>query len=301
MSYQKYYVPEESKFPIYIATALFLLVMGAAGTINDLGKPDSNSVYILYSGFAVFAVTLYFWFRAVIREHIAGLDSAQLQKSFVFGMGWFIFSEVMFFAAFFGALFYVRNFSVPWLGGDGEKGLANMLWEGFEASWPVMSTPDAGSAFVLADKSMSWPGWGDALKWLPMWNTLILLSSSATVHVAHTAILADNRKKFNRWLGITVGLALIFLGLQAAEYYEAYVLYGLTLNSGIYGSTFFMLTGFHGFHVAMGMTMLLIQLVRSLRRAHFTATDHFGFEASSWYWHFVDVVWVFLFLFVYIL
>ncbi len=123
----------------------------------------------------------------------------------------------------------------------------------------------------------------------------------ATVHVAHTAILADNRQKFNRWLGITVGLAVIFLGLQAAEYYEAYVLFGLTLNSGIYGSTFFMLTGFHGFHVAMGMTMLLIQLVRSVRREHFTATDHFGFEASSWYWHFVDVVWVFLFLFVYIL
>ena len=89
--------------------------------------------------------------------------------------------------------------------------------------------------------------------------------------------------------------------LQAAEYYGAYELYGLTLNSGIYGSTFFMLTGFHGFHVAMGMTMLLIQLVRSVRREHFTATDHFGFEASSWYWHFVDVVWVFLFLFVYIL
>ena len=177
MTYQKYYVPEQSKFPIYAAIALFLLVMGAAGTINDLGKPESISVYILYSGFAVFAATLYFWFRTVIREHIAGLDSAQLQKSFVFGMGWFIFSEVMFFAAFFGALFYVRNFAVPWLGGDGEKGIANMLWEGFEASWPVMSTPDAGSAYVLADKNMSWPGWGNALKWLPLWNTIVLLQS----------------------------------------------------------------------------------------------------------------------------
>ena len=137
--------------------------------------------------------------------------------------------------------------------------------------------------------------------WLPMWNTLILLSSSATVHVAHTALLADDRQKFNRWLGITVGLALVFLVLQAVEYYEAYADFGLTLNSGIYGSTFFMLTGFHGFHVAMGMTMLLVQWVRSLKNRHFTATDHFGFEASSWYWHFVDVVWVFLFLFVYIL
>ena len=178
MSYQKYYVPEQSRYPIFAATALFLLVMGASATINDLGKEDSNSIYILYSGFAVFALTLYLWFRTVIREHIAGLDSAQLQKSFVFGMAWFIFSEVMFFAAFFGALFYVRNFSVPWLGGEGEKGLANMLWDGFESTWPVISTPDAGSAFALADKSMSWPGWGHALEWLPLWNTICLLYTS---------------------------------------------------------------------------------------------------------------------------
>ena len=119
MSYQKYYVPEQSRYPIFAATALFLLVMGASATINDLGKEDSNSIYILYSGFAVFALTLYLWFRTVIREHIAGLDSAQLQKSFVFGMAWFIFSEVMFFAAFFGALYYARELSLPWLAGDG--------------------------------------------------------------------------------------------------------------------------------------------------------------------------------------
>ena len=255
----------------------------------------------MYSGLAVFAVTLYLWFRTVIREHIAGLDSAQLQKSFVFGMAWFIFSEVMFFAAFFGALFYVRNFSVPWLGGEGEKGLANMLWEGFESSWPVISTPDAGSAFVIADKSMSWPGWGYALKWLPLWNTIVLLSSSVTVHFAHLALKNDNKKSFNKWLGVTVILALIFVGLQAAEYYEAYAHYGLTLNSGIYGSTFFMLTGFHGFHVMMGGFMLAVMLSRSVLHDHFDSHNHFGFEAASWYWHFVDVVWVMLFLFVYIL
>ena len=96
-------------------------------------------------------------------------------------------------------------------------------------------------------------------------------------------------------------LDVAFLVLQYVEYYEAYAHFGLTLDSGIYGSTFFMLTGFHGFHVFMGMTMLLIQLLRSLRATHFTASDHFGFEAASWYWHFVDVVWVALFLFVYIL
>ena len=216
-------------------------------------------------------------------------------------MGWFIFSEVMFFAAFFGALFYVRNFAVPWLGGDGEKGIANMLWEGFEASWPVMSTPDAGSAYALADKNMSWPGWGNALKWLPLWNTIVLLSSSVTVHFAHLALKNDNKKSFNIWLGVTVTLALIFVGLQAAEYYEAYAHYGLTLNSGIYGSTFFMLTGFHGFHVMMGGFMLAVMLSRSVFYNHFDPHSHFGFEAASWYWHFVDVVWVMLFLFVYIL
>ena len=129
-------------------------------------------------------------------------------------------------------------------------------------------------------------------QWLPMWNTLILLTSSFTCHVAHTGILKGNRKQFNVWLGITVALGIIFLALQVAEYYEAYAHFGLTLNSGIYGSTFFMLTGFHGFHVAMGMTMLLIQFIRSVKGKHFTAAEHFGFEASSWYWHFVDVVWV---------
>jgi cytochrome c oxidase subunit 3 len=137
--------------------------------------------------------------------------------------------------------------------------------------------------------------------WLPLWNTIILLSSSVTVHFAHMGLLDGDRKKFNTFLAVTVALGYIFIGLQIAEYYEAYAHFGLTLNSGIYGSTFFMLTGFHGFHVLMGSTMLAIQLYRSVRNGHFTATDHFGFEGSSWYWHFVDVVWVFLFLFVYIL
>jgi cytochrome c oxidase subunit III len=301
MSYQKYYVPDQSKFPIFAAISLFLLVMGASSTINNLDNPDSNAIYILYLGFTVFGINLFFWFKTVIAEHIAGLNSAQLQQSFVFGMAWFIFSEVMFFAAFFGALFYVRNFSVPWLGGEGEKGLANMLWEGFEASWPVMSTPDAGSAFVLADKNMSWPGWDHALKWLPMWNTIVLLSSSVTVHFAHLALKNNNKKVFNKWLAVTIALALTFVALQIAEYYEAYAHYGLTLNSGIYGSTFFMLTGFHGFHVMMGGFMLAVMLCRSVFYNHFDSESHFGFEAASWYWHFVDVVWVMLFLFVYIL
>ena len=304
MSTQNYYVPDQSRFPIFMAVSLFLLVMGASSTINNLGNAESNSVYILYAGFASLFTTLFFWFRQVIKEHLAGLDSNQLKTSYVYGMAWFIFSEVMFFAAFFGALFYVRSFAVPWLGGEGEKGIgvaALDLWDGFESVWPLIETPDKGAAYVLAEKSMAWPGWGHALEWLPLWNTIVLLSSSVTVHFAHVGLKNGNRKKFNRFLGITVALALIFVGLQAAEYYEAYAHYGLTLNSGIYGSTFFMLTGFHGLHVMMGGLMLAIMLARSVFAGHFEDHDHFGFEAASWYWHFVDVVWVMLFLFVYIL
>ena len=304
MSGGSYYVPDQSRFPIFMAFSLFVLVMGASSTINNLDNPESNSVYILYSGFACLFLTMFFWFRQVIKEHIAGLDSNQLKQSYVYGMAWFIFSEVMFFAAFFGALFYVRIFAVPWLAGDGAKGdaiTAIELWQGFESTWPVITTPDQGSEYVLAEKSMAWPGWDHALKWLPLWNTIVLLSSSVTVHIAHLALKNGNRKQFNIMLGVTDGLALIFVGLQAAEYYEAYAHYGLTLNSGIYGSTFFMLTGFHGFHVMMGGFMLAVMLARSVFAGHFEEHDHFGFEAASWYWHFVDVVWVMLFLFVYIL
>ena len=304
MSGGSYYVPDQSRFPIFMAFSLFLLVMGASSTINNLGDSTSNSVYILYAGLGSLFLTMFFWFRQVIKEHLAGLDSNQLKQSYVYGMAWFIFSEVMFFAAFFGALFYVRTFAVPWLAGEGEKGIgiaATELWQGFESTWPVITTPDQGEAYELAKKSMAWPGWDHALKWLPLWNTIVLLSSSVTVHFAHLALKNGNRKNFNLLLGVTVFLALIFVGLQAAEYYEAYAHYGLTLNSGIYGSTFFMLTGFHGFHVMMGGLMLSIMLARSVFAGHFEDHDHFGFEAASWYWHFVDVVWVMLFLFVYIL
>tara|TARA_B100000886_G_scaffold268433_1_gene192509 strand:- start:666 stop:1334 length:669 start_codon:yes stop_codon:yes gene_type:complete len=222
-------------------------------------------------------------------------------------MGWFIFSEVMFFFAFFGALFYIRQFSVPWLGGEGEKGLAGeILWPEFEATWPPMVTPEQsimGDQAVTKgpDNSMYLNGIAGIIKWLPLWNTIVLLSSSGTVHFAHIALKENNRKRFNFWLGITVSLAFIFVILQAAEYYEAYAHLGLTLNSGVYGTTFFMLTGFHGMHVLIGGIFLLTQLFRSTGFKHFTEKEHFGFEAASWYWHFVDVVWVCLFLFVYII
>jgi cytochrome c oxidase subunit 3 len=316
--YEKYHVPDSSSLAIRATVGLILTVFGAGLLLNDMTFSEThesgNAKWVLAAGLAFFIFTLASWFRTTIRENMQGMNSAQLNHSYVLGMFWFIFSEVMFFAAFFGTLFYVRQLAGPWLAGEGDGGRMNgLLWPGFEFSWPPTITPQEAvggtdvqpiannGAFLTQERSMSFADAHHWYQWLPMWNTIILLSSSFTVHVAHTALLKDQRSKFNLWLGITVALGIIFVGLQAAEYYEAYALYGLTLNSGIYGSTFFMLTGFHGFHVFMGMTMLLIQLLRSVRGHHFTASDHFGFEASSWYWHFVDVVWVFLFLFVYIL
>jgi len=314
--YEKYYVPEKSKMAVCATIGLILSTFGAASVMNDMTFGDgatTSSWGIFWFGLFFFAATLFAWFRTAIQENIAGLNSAQLKKSYVLGMFWFIFSEVMFFFAFFGALFYVRTLVGPWLAGEGEGGRMNhLLWEGFQYAWPMAQTPQevVGLAnqpvanmgtFQSYEKSMAFSEAAAWYLWLPMWNTIVLLSSSVTVHIAHMGILDGNKRKFNIWLGVTVALGMLFVALQILEYYEAYAHFGLTLNSGIYGSTFFMLTGFHGVHVVMGMTMLLIQWLRSVKGGHFTTDDHFGFEASSWYWHFVDVVWVFLFLFVYIL
>jgi cytochrome c oxidase subunit 3 len=291
-----YYVPEQSKLPLMAAIGMGLIAWGAGSWVQG----ESSTMFLV--GAVVLVFTLYVWFSTVIKENMQGLPNAQVKRSYVWGMGWFIFSEVMFFAAFFGALFYIRVLVLPWLS-EGET--KELLWNGFEASWPLMTTPDQmvnGDAAKMAgpDQNMSFPGWDGLLGWLPLWNTIVLLTSSVTVHFAHTALKNDNRKGFNTWLGVTVALGVIFLFLQVEEYVHAYSHMGLTLESGIYGTTFFMLTGFHGAHVTMGTIMLLIQWLRGLK-GHFHHDDAFGFEAASWYWHFVDVVWVGLFIFVYVL
>jgi cytochrome c oxidase subunit 3 len=313
--YETYYVPDQSKLAICGAFSLFLSVFGAAHFINDAhyaAGESTHSGWILFAGLACFIATLFAWFRTTILENKAGMNSAQLKHSYVLGMQWFIFSEVMFFCAFFGALFYVRNFAGPWLAGLGDKHMNTLIWQGFQYQWPLMHTPqDAiggvakqylanNGVFSGPHENLSFPGWSKMLHWLPLWNTIVLLSSSFTVHIAHMAIKENNRAKLKLWLGITVALGLTFVILQYNEYHEAFHELGLTLKSGIYGTTFFMLTGFHGFHVIMGATILLVQFLRA-NVGHFTADDQFGFEAASWYWHFVDVVWVGLFLFVYIL
>lgn len=295
-----YYVPHNGWYPVVLAFGVMLMLTGFGSWLNATSNGEEGSWLQTITGFGIVAVVLYFWFAKVIAENQQGLANETLKKSYVWGMGWFIFSEVMFFAAFFGALFYARVLAVAWIGGEGAKGFTgDYLWPEFEPTWPVVANPDP-TLFTNPGESMAAPGVTSWLSYLPFWNTVILLSSSVTVHIAHSAIKEQNRTKLITWLGLTVLLGFIFLGLQAEEYIVAYRDMGLTLDSGIYGSTFFILTGFHGFHVTLGTVILLVQFLRALK-GHFSPEDCFGFEAASWYWHFVDVVWVGLFLFVYVL
>lgn len=285
---QSYYVPAQSKWPIIGAFSLGVFALGAASFFQGA----NYGPYLFGSGVVMIIFMMTGWFRNVINESEAGKYSEQMDKSFRWGMAWFIFSEVMFFAGFFGALFYTRMLSVPWLGGEGHKLATNqILWEGFKAAWPLLKNPDPNIIGPKQDMG----AWG-----LPLINTFLLLSSSVTVTVAHHALRAKNRRVLNIMLFMTVILGASFLGLQAYEYHEAYVEYGLRIDSGIYGTTFFMLTGFHGMHVTIGTIMLAIILMRCLK-GHFKPENHFGFEATAWYWHFVDIVWLILFVYVYIL
>ncbi|KAF7767305.1 cytochrome c oxidase subunit III [Pseudoalteromonas undina] len=287
--YEHYYVPDQSPWPIVGAVALFFIAVGAALTVMDMGKEGGSGVYLLYVGIAVLLYMLFSWFKNVIEESHQGLYSAQMDRSFRQGMSWFIFSEVMFFMAFFGALFYARMFSVPWLGGADNNAMTNeVLWPTFEAVWPLLNTPGGTST-----QAMGWQG-------LPLINTLILLASSVTLHFAHVAMENNKRTPLKVFLGVTILLGVCFLGLQVEEYIYAYNDLNLTLDAGIYGNTFFLLTGFHGMHVTLGTIILLIVFLRILK-GHFTKNKHFAFQAAAWYWHFVDVVWLCLFVFVYVL
>lgn len=287
-----YYVPESSRLPIAMAFTLFLLAIGGAMSLQTMAGIQTNAygVWVLLAGLTMFAGTLATWFTKVAREHMAGLNSEQLQQSFVQCMKWFIVSEAMFFAAFFGGLGYIRLFELPWMAGMGEKASTGILYEGFQYSWPLLSNP------VPEDV----PGPQESMHWtIPLINTVLLVTSSVTLTIAHHALRAGHRGTLKLWLLATIALAIVFLGFQAFEYYEAYAHLGLTLDSGIYGSTFFILTGFHGLHVMMG-TIMLISVCARVFKGHFTGPDHFGFEATAWYWHFVDVIWILLSFVVYI-
>ncbi|MEK9872648.1 MAG: cytochrome c oxidase subunit 3 [Betaproteobacteria bacterium] len=274
-----YYLPEPSRWPIVGSIGIFLMAFGAVLTMNSV----SGGGYVLLAGAAVIIYMMFGWFGNVIGESESGKYNKQVDVSFRWGMSWFIFSEVMFFACFFGALFYMRILSVPWLD-DAETG--TLLWNGFTAGWPV-SGPGITEQFTPMG------AWG-----LPAINTALLLSSGVTITVAHHALKSNNRAVLNWFMFFTIALGAAFLYLQAVEYSHAYHELNLTLESGAYGATFFMLTGFHGFHVTVGTLMLIVIWVRCLK-GHFKPEHHFGFEGVAWYWHFVDVVWLGLFIFVY--
>ena len=273
-----YFVPQPSHWPITGSCALLLMASGAAFWFNNIAAGP----WMVLAGFCVLLVMLFGWFGTVIGESEGLQYNKKVDSSFRWSMSWFIFSEVMFFAAFFGALFYVRNLSVPDLGSLGGK----LIWPDYNAAWPTVG-PYIKEQFT----PMGAIG-------IPLLNTIILLSSGFTLTVAHHALQAGNRGRLKLWLFLTIVLGFTFLGFQAYEYIHAYSALNLKLSTGVYGSTFFMLTGFHGFHVTIGAIMLSVMLARVLR-GHFTADHHFAFEAAAWYWHFVDVVWLMLFVLVY--
>lgn len=277
-----YYIPHGSHWPIVGSIGLFTMMAGFANFLNGGSK-----IWMLL-GLSILVFMMFGWFGTVIRESEGGLYNDQVDYSFRWGMGWFIFSEVMFFAAFFGALFYARLWSVPWIGGEEPKVLTNeLLWPDYRAVWPTNGPEAWGGHFEMMN------AWG-----LPAVNTLILLSSGVTVTWAHWGLKENRRKQLILGLAATVALGFLFIIFQATEYAHAFHELNLTLHSGIYGSTFFMLTGFHGLHVTIGAIILTVILLRSIR-GHFTEERHFAFEAAAWYWHFVDVVWLGLFIFVY--
>jgi cytochrome c oxidase subunit 3 len=274
----RYFIPDPSRWPIFGSFALLSMALGATLWMNDAtwGK------FLLIFGVCTLFYMMFGWFGTVAHESEGGSYNKQVDTSFRWGMSWFIFSEVMFFAAFFGALFYMRVLAVPWLGDLEHK----LLWPDFAAQWPT-----AGPG--LAEKFTPMAAWG-----VPAVNTLILLSSGVTVTFAHWGLLKNNRTQLIVGLILTIALGMTFLFLQATEYHEAYTELNLKLSTGAYGASFFMLTGFHGFHVTIGTLMLIVILCRSIA-GHFTADHHFGFEGVAWYWHFVDVVWLLLFILVY--
>jgi len=282
-----YYIPNKAVWPIIGTVGLMTTLAGFANYLN--GNAGGSTFMII--GLVIFITMLAGWFTLQSTESESGMYNHGVGISYRMGMMWFIFSEIMFFAVFFGALYYTRNLSTDWLAGigDGPGRSTAMLWEGFANVWPTNGPGNIGGEF----EEMGAFG-------LPLLNTLLLLTSGVTCTWAHHGLLAKNRSQLIKGLAATVGLGFLFVGFQALEYYEAYHEMGLTLGSGVYGSTFFMLTGFHGFHVCVGAIMLSVVLFRSWK-GHFTPENHFAFEGAAWYWHFVDVVWLGLFVFVYII
>ncbi len=262
-----YHLVDPSPWPAIGAVGAFILAVGAI-----IWMRGSTSAVALI-GLALVLYTMFMWWRDVIKESHKGDHTEVVSLHLRYGMLLFIASEVMFFVAWF--------------------------WAFFDAS---LFTGEAIQAARLEATGGVWPPKGVEVfdPWhLPLINTLILLTSGTTVTWAHHALLNNDRKGLKCGLALTIALGLVFTAVQAYEYFNAAFAFNRDNGGNIYGSTFFMATGFHGFHVIVGTIFLIVCLLRALK-GHFRPQKHFGFEAAAWYWHFVDVVWLFLFAAVYV-
>ncbi|OGA97114.1 MAG: MFS transporter [Burkholderiales bacterium RIFCSPHIGHO2_12_FULL_61_11] len=280
-----YFVPKPSRHPASAAFGLFFVILGATQWVNgvDWGK------YALAFGMLWWLGVLYQWFSQTVAESEGGQYGHKIDLSYRWSMSWFIFSEVMFFGAFFTALWWARAHSVPALGSLDNA----LLWPDFKAVWPSLAAGATASPAGIVEPFTTMTPF-----WLPTINTALLLSSGVTLTIAHHALRENHRGRTIAFMWLTVLLGIAFLSVQGYEYFHAYSELNLKLSSGVYGSTFYVLTGFHGFHVFVGMLMLLVITLR-LHKGHFTPERHFGFEGAAWYWHFVDVVWLGLYTLIY--
>nr|WNH21703.1 cytochrome c oxidase subunit III [Aulostomus maculatus] len=250
-----YHMVDPSPWPLTGAAGAFLMTSGLAAWFH------SQSTLLLATGTAILLLTMYQWWRDIIREGTyLGHHTPPVQKGLRYGMILFITSEVFFFLGFFWAFYHSSLAPTPELGG----------------AWPPTGISPLDPMEV------------------PLLNTAVLLASGVTVTWAHHSLIEQNRRQAIHALALTILLGFYFTFLQALEYHEA----PFTIADGVYGSTFFVATGFHGLHVIIGSTFLAICLYRQIKY-HFTSQHHFGFEAAAWYWHFVDVVWLFLYASIY--
>jgi cytochrome c oxidase subunit 3 len=258
-----YHLVKPSPWPIIGAISAFALALGGINYMHG------GSLLLIVPGILGVLYTMLVWWRDVIKESDEGYHTPVVQLGLRYGMILFIASEVMFFVAWFWAFFDAS------LGANDPAQVGRVAFTG--GHWPPMGTE-------------VFDPWH-----FPLLNTLILLTSGTTVTWAHHALIHGDRNGLIWGLVLTILLGLTFTGVQAYEYANA----AFSFGGGIYGSTFFMATGFHGFHVIIGTIFLIVCLLRAIR-GDFTPQQHFGFEAAAWYWHFVDVVWLFLFSAVYV-
>jgi cytochrome c oxidase subunit 3 len=252
-----YHLVDQSPWPLFMGLSALCLTSGFVMFMHGFQSGEM----VTFIGFIMVLFTMFVWWRDVVREAtFEGRHTKAVQQGLRYGMILFIGSEVMFFFAFFWAFFSVSLAPTVEIG----------------CAWPPFGLVTVNAFGV------------------PLLNTVLLLTSGATLTWAHHAITEGDRKNAMFGLITTIVLAVIFTALQVMEYVEA----PFTMADGIYGSTFYLATGFHGFHVFIGTLFLIVCLARH-RKYHFTKEHHLGFEFAAWYWHFVDVVWLFLFVAVY--